>query len=283
VSDETLGERLRRVFPDASGRRIKHWLVLGRVMVDGAVTRDPRARVAPGARVTLGAPAPRVAFPAALRLLHEDEAVIVVEKPPGLLTVATERERERTAYRMLRDYLNGQTPAARVFIVHRLDRETSGLLVFAKTPAAKGRLQAQFEARSVERVYRALVEGRVRLDEGTLHGRLVEDRSLRVRQVPSSRARVAGRTAITQYRVLERRQDTTLLDLTLGTGRRHQIRVQLADLGHPIIGDTIHGSRRRGRLRLHAARLGFVHPVTGARVRFDCPPPPELERRGSRV
>jgi 23S rRNA pseudouridine1911/1915/1917 synthase len=279
----TLSERLRAVFPEASGRSLRQWLTSGRVRVNGAIARDGRVAVDAADAVTLGAPRPHVLFPAELGLVHEDDDLLVVDKPAGLLTIATERERERTAYRMVWTYLAGARPPRRPFIVHRLDRETSGLLVVAKAPAAKRHLQAQFEARTVERIYVALVEGRVAADRGTLSDRVVEDRSLRVRAV-RGRAGRAGKEAITHYRVIGRRPDSTLLELTLGTGRRRQIRAQLAALGHPIVGDGEHGSQRgRGRLWLHAARLGFTHPATGAPVSFESAPPPALARRGSGV
>jgi len=266
--------RLGAMFPESSGRRLKQWLADGRVRVDGAVVRDGRARVGPEQRVALGARAP-VAFPAPLRLVHEDDDLLVIDKPPGLLTIATERERERTAYRLVWDYLASASPPRRPFIVHRLDRETSGLLVIAKSPRVKRELQAQFEARSVERRYVAVVEGRVRAERGRLSSWLVEDRGLRVRSRGGARGREEGRHALTEYRVLERRGDVTVLGLELGTGRRHQIRVQLAELGHPVVGDLDHGSRGSPirRLCLHATRLGFVHPATGRPVVYDTPVP----------
>jgi 23S rRNA pseudouridine1911/1915/1917 synthase len=151
-----LEARLRELFAGASGRTVKHWLEGGRVRVSGAIVRRGDTEVAPGDRVELGTPQTR--FPSLLGLVFEDDQILVVDKPPGLLTIATERERERTAYRLLADYVgaHGRSAAARpgaprLFIVHRLDRETSGLLVFAKSVAAKRRLQAQFEAREVER------------------------------------------------------------------------------------------------------------------------------------
>src|SRR5262249_46488963 len=167
------------------------------------------------------------------------------------------------------DYVHAQRARRRLFIVHRLDRDTSGLIVFAKSERAKRRLQAQFEARAVERIYVAVVEGHVSPQEGTLDSPLTEDKALRVRPGPT------GEGAITRYRVRERRRDSTVLDLSLGTGRRHQIRVQLAAMGHPIIGDDAHGSRarRRSRLCLHASGLGFTHPQSGARVHFESAPP----------
>jgi 23S rRNA pseudouridine1911/1915/1917 synthase len=269
--DATLRGRLRALFPGASGRRLKQWLEHGRVRVNGRVVRRGDTAVGPGDRVELGA-SPPPPFPAPLQLLHEDAAVLVVDKPPGLLTIADAGERQRTAYRLLRDWLDARD-AGRVFVVHRLDRETSGLLVFARSPAAKLALQAQFRARTPERGYVARVEGVVRASSGTLASRLSQDRSLRVRPVEGGQ----GREAITRYRVLARGPDTTLLELTLVTGRRGQIRAQLAALGHPVVGDRAYGSRTDPlrRLGLHATRLGFVHP-DGRRVVFESPPPPGL-------
>jgi 23S rRNA pseudouridine1911/1915/1917 synthase len=306
VSGLTVGARLRALFPDASHRTLKQWLERGRVRVAGAVVRRGDATVADGDPVELGAP--QQPFPPALRLVFEDEYLLVVDKPPGLLTIATERERERTAYRLLAEYVGahgasarpqgrgsarpqgrgsarspgrgstGRASArpsprgARLFIVHRLDRETSGLLVFAKSGAVKQRLQSQFEARSVERRYVAVVEGAVGEAEGTLRSQLRQDRNLKVRP---SRDRDGGREAITRYRVLQRGPATTLLELALVTGRRGQIRVQLAELGHPIVGDPAYGTRHDPlrRLCLHATRLSFNHPE-GRRVNFESPAPP---------
>jgi 23S rRNA pseudouridine1911/1915/1917 synthase len=252
---------------------MRGWLASGRVRVDGVVVRRGATDVAAAARITLGAAAPT--FPPALRLVHEDEDLLVVDKPPGLLTVATERERERTAYRLLFEYVAGQggrtsrgtTP--RLFIVHRLDRETSGLLVFAKSAAIKRRLQEQFATRTVERGYVAVVEGRMRDDAGVLRDHIVTDpTTLRVRTARG------GREAITQYRVRERRARSTVLELRLRTGRRGQIRAQLAALGHPIVGDRAFGatSDPLRRVCLHAAVLGFIDAHGRAR-RFTSPGP----------
>jgi 23S rRNA pseudouridine1911/1915/1917 synthase len=270
-----LDERLRALFPGVSGRALKQWLEHGRIRVGGVIVRRGDVEVAAGDRVALGTSRP--AFPSSLRLIFEDEEILVVDKPPGLLTIATERERERTAYRLLADYVGAHGGAStrrgapRLFIVHRLDRETSGLLVFAKSPAAKRWLQHQFEARHVERRYVAVVEGAVREGEGTLRSRLREDRSLRVRP---SRDHAQGLEAITRYRVLDRGPASTLLELSLVTGRRGQIRAQLAELGHPIVGDPGYGARLDPlrRLCLHAARLGFAHP-RGHRLVFESAAP----------
>jgi 23S rRNA pseudouridine1911/1915/1917 synthase len=270
MTSPTLSDRLRALFPDASGRSLKQWLESGRVEVNGRVCRDGRVAVRAQDRIHLAGRGP-VPFPRGLALVHEDAAIVVVDKPPGLLSMASERERDRTAYRLLWDYLQAGPSRSRPFIVHRLDRDTSGLLVFAKSPEAKAHLQAQFEARTVLRVYRALVKGQVRQESGTLESRLVEDRSLRVRATSGP----AGKTAVTRYRVLGRGADTTLLELSLGTGRRRQIRVQLEGMGHPIVGDREHGGPAGPfrRLCLHATCLGFNHPDTGRAVRFESAAP----------
>ena len=262
----TLLERLRALYPEASGRSLKQWLEAGRVEVNGRSARDGRLALAPDDTVALAARR-AVLFPRGLSLVHEDDALLVVVKPSGLLTIATDRERDRTAYRQIWDYLAAKRE--RPFIVHRLDRETSGLLVFAKSEETKRALQAQFEARNVERVYLALVEGKPPEERGTLESKLAEDRMLRVRSAEK------GRHAITHYRVIRRRREGSLLELRLGTGRRHQIRVQLAEAGWPIVGDVAHGGARGsvGRLCLHATRLGFVHPVTHRQIVFESAPP----------
>jgi len=277
-----LDERLRELFVGASRRTVKHWLEGGRVRVGGAIVRRGDVEVARGDRIDLGTP--QASFPPLLRLVFEDDEILVVDKPPGLLTIATERERERTAYRLLAEYVGPRVRAGhatrpgapRLFIVHRLDRETSGLLVFAKSVAAKRRLQEQFESRSVERRYVALVEGLPRESEGTLRSRLREDRSLRVR---GARRGAEGREAITRYRVLERGAAAALVELSLITGRRGQIRAQLAELGHPIVGDRAYGARHDAarRVCLHATRLGFTHP-RGHAVAFESPAPPAFAR-----
>ncbi len=205
-------------------------------------------------------------------ILFEDEAVLVVDKPAGLLTIATEREKERTLYAFLFDRAKRRRPPEKIFIVHRLDRDASGLLVFAKTPEAKGLLQEQFKKRTAGRVYKAVVEGRVSDDLRTIESYLAENRAHRSYSTPDRRL---GKLSITHFRVLQRSSRRTLLEVKLDTGRKHQIRVHLAELGHPILGDKVYGSGSNplSRLGLHAARLVFRHPVTGERKQFEssCP------------
>jgi 23S rRNA pseudouridine1911/1915/1917 synthase len=275
----SLAARLKELFPDASGVSRKDWLAHGRVTVDGAVVRDGRTPVADGARIRLGAETvARVTLPRPLHLVYEDEHLLVIEKPADLLTIATDAEQERTAYRLVFSYLAAKRPPVRPLIVHRLDRQTSGLLVLAKSVAAKRDLQSQFAARTVTRGYVAVVEGRVADDAGTLEDRIVQSSALRVRRAGPKEE--GARLAVTRYRVRERGPTTTVLDVTLGTGRRHQIRVQLAALGHPIAGDRTYHAKTDpiGRLCLHATTLGFVHPATGKRVQFESPVPPAFAR-----
>lgn len=277
MNSRRLIDRLQSLYPDASRRSLRQWLAGSRVRVNGAIVLRGNVALSPDDRVELTSPVPR-GCPAPLRLVHEDNDILVIDKPPGLLTVATDRERERTAYRLLRDWIGHRGAGTeRLFIVHRLDRETSGLIVFAKSVAAKEHLQAQFAMRTAERLYVALAEGVMRQTEGSFVSRLVEDRALRVRIAE----RAGSKVAITRYRVLERRRAVTLVELRLVTGRRAQIRAQLAAAGHPIAGDARYGSRMDPirRLALHATRLAFVHP-RGGRVSFASPAPAAFGHHG---
>jgi 23S rRNA pseudouridine1911/1915/1917 synthase len=207
-----------------------------------------------------------------LDLVFEDDRIVVVDKPAGLLTIATETERERTLYAVLRDLLGHRKPREKLFVVHRLDREASGLLVFAKDIEAKERLQSQFKDHSAGRIYRAVVEGRVTADRFTIRSCLAENAARRVYVTKSA---AAGKLAVTHVSVLRRRLHTSLVEVRLETGRKHQIRVHLANEGHPIVGDRFYGSRSNPirRLALHGFRLEFKHPGTGAPMRFDSPCP----------
>ena len=276
---ETLANRLKALYPEASGVSRKDWLAHGRVTVDGTVVRDGRVEVRPDATIRLGAETvARVRLAHPLKLVHEDDHLLVIEKPADLLTIATDKDEERTAYRMIFAYLAAKRPPERPLIVHRLDRQTSGLLVFAKTVAAKRDLQSQFAARTVTRGYVAVVEGRVTADAGVLEDRITQGSTLRVRRARPDDADT--KLAVTRYRVRERGQTMTFLDLTLGTGRRHQIRVQLASIGHPVVGDRSYHAKTDPihRLCLHASTLAFTHPATGKTMQFESALPPGFAR-----
>jgi 23S rRNA pseudouridine1911/1915/1917 synthase len=247
-------------------------LAAGRVRVNGVVARSPHAPVAPGDAIDVGPRSRPADLPRGLALVHEDGDVVVVDKPAGLLTIATERERRRTVYAYLTARARRRDPSARVFVVHRLDRLASGLLVFATGVEAKRALQAQFAAHTVERTYLAVVVGRPARDGGTIASRLVEEAPGRVHETRDPRR---GRDAVTHWRVVRRGAGLTLVEVRLETGRRNQIRVHLARLGHPIAGDATYGATADpfGRVALHAHVLAFDHPRTGARLRFVSPPP----------
>ena len=200
-----------------------------------------------------------------LKIVHLDDAVVVVEKPAGLLSMASPREKERTAHRILNDYLKALTkePAQQAFIVHRLDRETSGLMLFARKESIQSAFQQNWK--DVTKKYLAVVEGTPPSTEGTLKDRLLEDKSLRVRRVDKG-----GELAITHYRVLSKHGKRSQLELELETGRKNQIRVQLAALGNPIVGDRKYGAKTdpARRLALHSCELSFRHPISGAAMKF---------------
>ena len=267
-----------------SRKQAKDLLRFRAVTVKGKATVRHDTELAPGDVVTIAA-RKQVGDAAlerqGLAILHLDDAVVVVEKPAGLLSMGSEREKEKTVYRILNMHLKTlmRTPAQQVFIVHRLDRETSGLMMFARTESTQAALQRNWKG--VIKRYLAIVEGVPADAHGTLKDRLVESRSLVVHRVEEG-----GEVAITHYRVLRAKGARSLLELTLETGRRNQIRVQLAELGHPVIGDRKYGAKfsakigpktgPAGRLALHASELKFRHPVSGVPMEFHSALPPRL-------
>lgn len=260
-----------------SRKQAKDLLRFRAVTVSGKAAVRHDTELLPGDVVTIAAARKQIGDGTleryGLRIVHLDEAVVVVDKPPGLLSMGSEREKERTAYRILNTYLKAlvKSPAQQVFIVHRLDRETSGLMMFARNEPAQAALQRNWK--SVVKRYQAIVEGLPAQAVGTLKDRLLEGKSLKVRRVEEG-----GELAITHYRVLLAQGDRSLLECTLETGRRNQIRVQLAALGHPIAGDRKYGAKTdpARRLALHASEIAFRHPVSGAPMEFHSALPPRL-------
>jgi 23S rRNA pseudouridine1911/1915/1917 synthase len=272
--------------PELSRRKAREVIEKGQVSVDGRQVREPGAAVGPDAQVRWD-PNLRALSRARLTLarLYEDEHLVVVDKPAGLLSVPTSPEAaaaEDTALARVRDYARRRHPQRPyVGLVHRLDRDTSGALAFALSPQVRSGLIALLRAHRIERRYLALVEGEPRGDDGVVDLPLHEDYEAGRRRV--ARPGEPARPAVTRWQVRERLSGAALLEVELGTGRQHQIRVHLAHLGLPVLGDPVY--RRRAappplavdRQMLHAAVLGFAHPLSGEAVRAESPLPDDFK------
>jgi len=250
--------------------KIKQLIRHRAIEVNGKVVKDLDHPLQKGDTVIVskGNKEPGVVPALGIKIIYEDDAIVVADKPAGLLTIASETEKRRTVYYQLNEHLRQRYPGAgeRIFIVHRLDRDTSGLIVFAKNEAVKRQLQGNWK--DVEKRYYAIVEGTPARKEGEITSHLSETRSLRVYSDPHSDQ---AKRAKTKYRLLMHSKDYALLDILLETGRKNQIRVHLADIGHPIAGDKKYGARTDPfrRLGLHSRLLSFKHPITGVPMHFE--------------
>ena len=207
-------------------------------------------------------------LPRGLAVLYEDNDILVADKPAGLLTMGTDTEKRKTAYYILTDYVRKSCAKSRnrIFIVHRLDRETSGVVVFAKSEEAKLRLQGQWK--DAEKKYIAVVYGRPANKTGTISSYLAENKAHVVYSTPDAGK---GKLAHTGYKVLKETDQFSLLEINLLTGRKNQIRVHLADRGHPVVGDKKYGkvNDSHRRLALHSKSITFKHPISGKRLTFE--------------
>jgi 23S rRNA pseudouridine1911/1915/1917 synthase len=279
-----LDRLLIRLHPSLARRKAREVIEKGQVTVDGERVREAGREVREDAAVVFDPN--RKALPrvrSSLPILYEDEHVLVVDKPAGLLSVpSAPGALEDTALARVREYAHRRKPrggfAERV---HRLDRDTSGALVFALSRVARASLIRTFREHRIERVYLAIVEGEPRADAGEISAPLRDAWVSGRRAV--ARADEKGVQARTSWRLVERLPRAALLEVQLATGRQHQIRVHLAHVGLPILGDPVYGRPSRGTSRarrpmLHARRLAFDHPVTGARVAVESPPPEDFRR-----
>jgi 23S rRNA pseudouridine1911/1915/1917 synthase len=280
-----------------SRARLQSWIKEGRVLVDGAGAKASHlVRAEEQIEVTPAELPPLHAEPEDLpvEILYEDPAVIAINKPAGLTVHAGAGARSGTLVNRLVHHFQSLSEVGgdlRPGIVHRLDKDTSGVLLVARNDAAHRNLAAQFAARTVEKFYLALVQGTVRADSGRITKPIARDPVRRTRMTAKVNSRTgAGRAALTEYRVLERFAGFTFLEIRLGTGRTHQIRVHMTDLGHPVAGDRLYnkadskvsGTAAAERMFLHAWRIGFQSPASnspeGGRVTVEAPLPKELEQ-----
>jgi tRNA pseudouridine32 synthase/23S rRNA pseudouridine746 synthase/23S rRNA pseudouridine1911/1915/1917 synthase len=220
--------------------------------------------------------------PKGLTILHEDKDILVVEKPAGLLTVGTERNKSRTVHYLLNDYVRKGNPKSRnrVYVVHRLDQDTSGILLFAKSEPAKKFLQEHWE--QTDKYYLAIVQGQITPKEGTISTYLAENSAHKVYSTPDA---AKGRLSHTAYKVLKGGKGFSLVEIHLLTGRKHQIRVHFAEKGHPVVGDSKYGRGKIGskRLALHARSITFTHPFSGKQMTFDTGIPGDFVRLLSKL
>lgn len=252
---------------------IKNLLAHNQVAINGIPTTQFNTQPAAGDEVKVNLSREfRVFYNRRLKLVYEDDDIIVVNKGYGLLSMGTDKIKEGTAYSILRDYLKWQDPRNKLFIVHRLDRDTSGLMVFAKSVEAKEKLQHNWNNMVLSRKYLAIVEGKPEQEEGEIRSYLAENSRF---EVYSTNNPEEGQLAVTRYKTLRTRNGYSLMEVSLDTGRKNQIRVHMKDLGHPIIGDRRYGAKSSPihRMALHAQTLRFVHPITRKDMNFSTPVP----------
>jgi 23S rRNA pseudouridine1911/1915/1917 synthase len=277
-----LDQFLRERLPQYSRARLQDWIEQGRVLVNGS--REKRSFLLKGAEridVEPGELAPLRATPEDLPLevLYEDGDVIAINKPAGMVVHTGAGQHSGTLVNAVLHRFGKLSSVGgdlRPGIVHRLDRFTSGVILIARNDAAHRQIAEQFASRQVEKIYLALVHGRVKTDQGSIRTPIARDPIRRTRMT----ARLArGRQASTSYQVLKRFVKFTFLEVKIGTGRTHQIRVHLASIGHPVVGDKLYGAPASalGRYFLHARQITFTSPSTGERITLSAPLPQDLE------
>lgn len=265
-------EFLYTAMPDKSRTTVKSYLTHRQVSVNRIVTTQFDLPLKPGDRVEISAEKGKAEFRhPMLRIVYEDDALIVVDKKYGLLSIATDKIIQKTAYHILSEYVKQDAPRNRIFVLHRLDRETSGLMLFAKNQEIQERMQSDWNENVTDRRYYAVVEGRMDPPQGTITSYLAENKAFKVYATTPEE----GREAVLEYRTLKTVPDYSLLEVSLETGRKNQIRAQLESVKHPIAGDKKYGAQTNpaGRVALHAGKIAFIHPVTGEEMAFESPLP----------
>lgn len=276
--EQGLLEFLLAAMPHRKRTTVKTLLAHNQVAVNGTPQKQFDAPVGPGDEVKVNLTREfRVFYNRRLKIVYEDDDIIVVNKGYGLLSMGTDKIKDGTAYSILREYLKWKDPRNMLFIVHRLDRDTSGLMVFAKNQEAKERLQHNWNNMVLSRKYYAVVEGQPEPAEGEIRSYLAENSRY---EVYSTDNPDEGQLAVTRYKTLKSRHGYSLMEVSLDTGRKNQIRVHMKDLGCPITGDRRYGAKSSPikRMALHAGTLRFVHPMTRKDMNFSTPIPQSFEK-----
>ena len=254
--------------PNKNRNNIKSLLKNKQVLVDGAAISQFNHPLNPGQEVMITESRFSDKDMKGIKVVYEDEYLIAVEKASGILSIATDKEREKTAYNIVKNYVKSRNPLEKLFIVHRLDRETSGVMIFAKTEEMQQLLQTNWQKMVLERTYVAVVEGKVEKNSDTIISYLKENSAF---VTFSSDKEIEGsKKAITHYTVLKRSKGFSLVEANIETGRKNQIRVHMQSLGHSVVGDKKYGATTNplGRLGLHAKSIIFKHPKTGKVLSF---------------
>lgn len=267
-----------KLLGDPAKKLLKNLLRFGQVKLNGEVQTNVNTPVENGSEVSVNLSRPFVVLAnPRLKIVYEDDDIIVVNKGYGLLSVGTgapgkNGKKEETAYSILKDYVKAQNPANKIFVIHRLDKQTSGLMMFAKSIEAKEAMQHNWNNMVLRRTYVSVLDGEMREDSGIIRSDLDENSEF---EVYSTKEPGQGKRAATRYRVLGRGNGYTLAEFELDTGRKNQIRVHARDLGHPIVGDHKYGKGAGPlhRLALHAITLRFAHPITRRDMDFSLPIP----------
>lgn len=268
-----LMEHLMASLPDAKRTTIKQYLSHNQVAVNGKPQRQFDLELQPGDSVKVNFTHEfKVFYNRRLKIVYEDEHIIVVNKGYGLLSMGNDKNPDSTAYSILKEHVKWSDPRNKIFIVHRLDRDTSGLMMYAKTQEAKEKMQHNWNNMVLNRRYVAVVEGVIDPPAGSVRSYLAENSRF---EVYSTDDPEQGQLAVTRYNTLQSNGRYSLVELELDTGRKNQIRVHMSDLGHPISGDRKYGAEVSPlhRLALHAETLRFVHPITGELMDFTEPAP----------
>ena len=280
-----LDQSLAALLPEYSRSRIQTWIDAGLVQLANA-TASRKLKVWGGETVTVQpdthpAELPHLAEAIDLSIVYEDADILVIDKPAGLVTHPGAGNWEGTLLNALLHHVPGAASLPRAGIVHRLDKDTSGLMVVAKTLEAQTQLVRDLQARTVKRVYWAVVLGRMQPPAGSIDAPIGRHPTQRVKMAVVEAGRSSGKPALTHYRVLRQFADLAWVECRLASGRTHQIRVHMAHLGHPLLGDPVYAGRRRApvefpRQALHAVRLGLTHPSSGAAMEWEAPPPADF-------